>query len=165
MLFRQVVATILWKMQQKTVIWITRAFHTSPTWEIEVITGLIPIHFHLNKINRRQQLRTTSLPSNHTIISLLKDQYSKKIKLYQLFLKDLISKQYQKIKSSTVDSNTKLNNLFHTVNYKEKKIRNTYIWNLNKVFENSFSDPNTVVIIANISIKSNCATSISYVYQ
>jgi len=94
------------------------------------------------------------------------------------------------IKSSIADSNRRLNSLFsffdnfhkelfagfylvdnfpncfsfHTVNCKEKKIRNAHIQNLNKVFENSFLDPNTVVIITNMSIKNNYATSISHVY-
>jgi len=153
----------------------------SPTWGIETIASLILIHLHPNKISEKQHLRT---------VFLLKDQHSKKTKPHQLSLKNLTSKQYQKIKSSVVDSNTRLNSLFpffdnfhgelsagfclvdnfsnhfsfHTVNHKEKKIRNAHVQNLNKVFENFFSDSNIVVIITDVSIKKICTTSISYVY-
>jgi len=47
-----------------------------PTWEIEAIIGLIPIHLHLDKICGCQQLRTVSLPSNHTVKALLNHHYS-----------------------------------------------------------------------------------------
>ena len=37
-------------MQRRAALWITEAFHMSPTWRIETIAGLIPIHLHLDKI-------------------------------------------------------------------------------------------------------------------
>jgi len=105
-------------------------------------------------------------------------------------MENLTSKQYQKIKSSVVDSNIRLNSLFpffdnfhgelsagfclvdnfpnhfsfYIVNHKEKEIRNTHVQYLNKVFKNFFSDSNIVVIITDVSIKKDYATSISHVY-
>jgi len=70
------------KIQQRAALWIMGAFHTSPICEVEAITGLIPIHFHLDKLSGRHQLRAVSLPKNHTLNSLLDDQYSKKAIFY-----------------------------------------------------------------------------------
>jgi len=44
---------ILNKMQRRATTWILGAFKTSPTEGIEVIAGLIPIKFHLQKIAKR----------------------------------------------------------------------------------------------------------------
>jgi len=39
------------KMQRRAALWITGAFHTSPTEGIEAIAGLMPIKLHLKKLN------------------------------------------------------------------------------------------------------------------
>jgi len=48
------------------------AFCTSPTLGVEAITGLIPIHLHLQKLSGRYQIRTTNLSSNHAISSTVR---------------------------------------------------------------------------------------------
>jgi len=58
------------KLQRRAAIWILGAFKTSPSYSIKAITGLIPIHLHLQKLSRRSQLRAYSLPANH-ILKLL----------------------------------------------------------------------------------------------
>ena len=129
-----------------------------------------------------------SLLTNYALNSLLENQHSKKIKSHWLSLENLTSKQ-QKLKSFIVDSNNHLNSLFssfnnlhkelssgfwlvdnfsncfsfHTVNCKEKEIKNTYICNLKKIFEDSLLDPKTVTIISNASIKNNIATLILHI--
>ena len=52
---------------------------------------------------------------------------------------------------------------FHIVNYKDKDIKNVYLYKLNKVFEDSLTDSKTVIIISNASIKNNIAISILHV--
>ena len=62
----------LGKMQRRAAIWILGVFKTSLTEGIEAIADLIPIKTHLQKLEGRLQLCTSSLPSNH-IIRILMD--------------------------------------------------------------------------------------------
>ena len=52
---------------------------------------------------------------------------------------------------------------FYTVNCKDKKIKDIYIYNLNKVFKDSLSDSKKFIVISDTSIKNNIAMWISYV--
>jgi len=54
-------------MQSRAVLWILDIFHTLSFLGIKAITGLIPIHLHLQKLSRHQQLRTHLLSNNHII--------------------------------------------------------------------------------------------------
>jgi len=58
-------------MQQRAVIWILVAFHTSPSMRIEAITGLIPIQSHLQKLSGKNQLQISNLPINYALNTLL----------------------------------------------------------------------------------------------
>ena len=49
------------------------------------------------------------------------------------------------------------------MNHKEKEIKDIYIHNLNKIFENSLLDPKTVIIISDTSIKNDIATLILHI--
>ena len=156
-----------------------------------MIASLISIYLHLNKISGRQQLRIAFLPKYYTLNLFLDKQHSKKAVLHQLSLRNLTSKQYQKLKSSIVDSSNYLNGLFsllnnlykellsgfqlvdnfsdhfsfHTVNYKNKDTINTHIHNLDKIFKDSCSDPETVIVISYASIKNKVATSILHIHS
>ena len=96
--------------------------NTSPIWGVEAIIELIPIHFHLNKLSRRYQLRVAFLPKNYALNLLLNNQHSKKVILYWLLLGNLMSKQHLKLKSSIVNSNNHLNSLFSFFNNLHKKL-------------------------------------------
>ena len=122
-------------------------------WRVEAIASLILIYYHLNKISRRYYLRIASLPKHHVINSLLDDYHLKKSKLYYLAMDYLIDKQCSKVKSLIADTNNCLNEVFpafdklykelssgfwlvdtfsdhisfHTVNYKDNKIKNAYL--------------------------------------
>ena len=98
------------------------AFYISPTWGIETITTLIPIHLHLNKISGQQQLRITSLSSNHVINSLFENWHSKNTLPHCLFLKALMPKQWLKVKSSIVDTNNHLNRIFSSFDPLHKEL-------------------------------------------
>jgi len=54
-------------MQRRVAIWILGAFKTSPTEDIEALTGLIPIKLHITKLGGKSQLHAMSLPPNHII--------------------------------------------------------------------------------------------------
>ena len=59
------------KMQRRATIWILDAFQTLPSFGIEAIAGLIPVHLHLQKLSGRSQLRAYSLPHNYILRLLL----------------------------------------------------------------------------------------------
>ena len=106
-------------------------------------------------------------------------------------MSSLTAKQHYKIKSSIVDSNNHLNKVlsffnrlhkelmpkfwlvdnfsdcfsFYIVNCKDIEVKNAYLCTLDKIFDDSLSNPNTILIIFNISIKNNVATFfISIIY-
>ena len=90
---------------------ITRAFIILPTLGIKAIVDLIYIYLYLQKISSRNQLRTTSLSSNHVINLLLENRYSKNSTTYHLSLEKMTTKQRLKIKSSIIDTNSYLNRI------------------------------------------------------
>jgi len=52
---------------------------------------------------------------------------------------------------------------FYTVNYKDTEVKNAHLHTLDKIFKDSLSNPNTVLVISNTSIKNNVVTLISYI--
>ena len=85
-------------------------------------TSLIPIHLHLQKLSERFQLRTSMLPSNHAIKSLLEKRHTVDSHFYQLSLENMTSKQCSKIKSSITKANTCLNRIFSSFDSLNSKI-------------------------------------------
>jgi len=79
---------------------------------IEAIASLIPIHLYFQKLSVRLQLRTFSLPSNHTIKSLLEKGHTSNSLPYLFSLKNMTSKQWSKIKSLITNTNICLNGVF-----------------------------------------------------
>ena len=149
------------KMQWRAAISIIGAFCTLLTWGIKAISSLIPIHLHLQKISRRYWLQTTSLLLNHVINLVLENRYTKNSLSHCLFLENITIKQWQKIKSSIVDTNNCLSKVlplfdslnyefspgfrlidifssyfpFHEPNYKYKESKEAYFCNLDKIFK------------------------------
>jgi len=64
---------ILNKMQRRAAIWILGAFKMSLSEGIKVITGIIPIKFHLQKLTERSLIRSFKLLANHIIRDLIND--------------------------------------------------------------------------------------------
>ena len=103
----------------------------------------------------------------------------------------LIDKQWYKIKSSIIDSNNWLNKVFsafnrlhkklsssfrlvdnfsncysfYTVNWKNTEVKNAYLCFLDKIFDNSLSNFNTVLVISDASVKNNITTLILHIHQ
>ena len=156
-----------------------------------MLAGLIPIHLHLNKFSRGHHLRVISLSQQHAFNFLLDEHHSKKTKPHCLSIVLLTQKHCSKIKSSIVNSNNCLNEVFslfdklhkelsldfhlvdtfpdcfffYIVNYKDMEANNAHQKKLNKIINDSISNPNTVIVISSDSIKNNVTTSILHVYN
>ena len=105
--------------------------------DIEVITGLIPIHLYLQKLNRRFYFRVFFLPSNHIIKLILETRDSSNSELYQLSLKRLTFRQWSIIKGSLVNMDNRCNKIFPFFSPFNSKflLENRFI----DVFSNHFS--------------------------
>ena len=148
------------KIQQRATIWITGTFHTLPTWGIKAITELILIYLYIQKISRRHQLCISSLSTNHVINFILENRHAKNSPTYCLSLENMTIKQWQKIKSSIVNTNNCFNGIFpsfdslnyefspgfrlidnfpsclffHWANHKNKESYKTHLCKLDKIF-------------------------------
>ena len=54
--------------------------------------------------------------------------------------------------------------LFHNINCKDKKSRNSYFCEINKIVFEVLSNANSVIVVLDASIKNNIVTSITHVY-
>jgi hypothetical protein len=52
-------------MQRRACLWITGSFKTSPRGAAETLTGIPPIHLHVQKLVERSHVRTRSLQATH----------------------------------------------------------------------------------------------------
>jgi len=102
------------------------AFCTVLLWRIEAIASLIPIYLYLLKISGHQQLRTTSLLSNHMINSLFESRHVKNSLLHCLPLEKLTPKQQLKFKSSIIDANNYLNGIFSSFDPFHKELSSNF---------------------------------------
>jgi len=63
-------------MQHKASLWITSIFSTSPTGGIESLAGLIPIHYHLQKMAGCANFRAATLSDTHPMrLNLSQDHH------------------------------------------------------------------------------------------
>ena len=81
------------KMQKKKVLQIMEAFCTSLSWKVETISGLILIHFHLDKLIGHHYLRVAFLSKQHMLNSLLNIHHSKQADPYCIATSCLTPKQ------------------------------------------------------------------------
>ena len=158
---------------------------------METIVDLVLIHLHFDKISRRHYLQTASLPQQHILNSFLDKYHSKKAKPYCLAIACLTSKQHLKIESLIVDTNNYLNGnflsfhklykelspvfylvdmfsnhfFFYIVNCKDADTKNAHHNKLNKIYEESLQNLNTILIISDTSVKNNIVTSILYIQR
>ena len=118
---------ILGKMQRRAIIWILGAFRTLPTDGLKVITGLIPIKFHLQKLTSRSQLCSAALLENHLIKTLMNDPLNMYNKPSPLSINTLTEYQKNTVKGYLIDSNNKLFEVFPSFSLS--------IWNLTQILE------------------------------
>ena len=179
----------LGKMQRRVAIWITGVFCTSPMLDIEVIASLISIHLHLQKFIGRFHLQAHSLSPNHIINSILNLRNSSNQEPHWLSLDKLTPRQHSIIKDSLVDMDNRCNKIFpsfsssnyefslrnrlidifpncfsfHALNRKNNHDIKSYLQCLNNITIQVSSDPLSVVVVMDTSIKNQVAISISHI--
>ena len=105
-------------------------------------------------------------------------------------MEKLTDKQRLKVKSSIVDANNRLNGIFHSFDpfnnkfssrnrlidmflscflfylsdRKSAETRKTYLHKLDKIIFNTLTDPRMAIIISDVSIKNQVATSIAHIH-
>ena len=96
---------------------------------------------------------------------LLDDKYSKKAEPHYLSIGNLTSKQQQKIKSSIVDTNNQLNEVYPSFNRLHKELLPGFQLVDNFADHFSFNTVNckNTEVISNASIKNNVVTLISHI--
>ena len=181
---------ILNKIQRRAAIWITGTFKTSPLEGIEAITGIMPIHFHLQKIVKRSLIRPFKLPDNHILKNLLNDSPPwNKLSIHHN-IGSLTHRQQSLTKGHIIDSNIKSYRIFpsfsplnsefspghriidnfsncfsfNLVNKNDKKSKNSCAQELDNMVLHFSSIPHSAIVITNASIKNNIATSISHIH-
>ena len=174
------------KIQQRTALWITGTFWTSPSEGIKAIAGLISINLHLWKLNSRYYLCYTSIPLLHAINSLLDSYHFKNQPLHRVATSKLTMKQQANLKSPIKDVNKRLNNVrscfnpFHSlfssssriVDYFSSRIRfhfpsssdedlHQHLQSLNSAFRLSQVNYNSTAVIADDSVKKSYVTTVA----
>jgi len=109
--------TKLKKIQQRAALWITGAFQTSPSEDVEAIAGLIPITLHLCKLNDRHHLYYASISPSHAINLLLDSQHSKNQSPHRAATSKLTAKQQANLKSPIKNVNKCLNGVRNCFNH------------------------------------------------
>jgi len=179
------------KMQRRATIWILGAFKTSPMEGIEALAGLIPIRFHLQKIVKRSLIRPFKLPDNHILKNLLNNAPPSNKSYNSHNIGFLTNRQRSLIKGHLVNSSIKsygifssfspldpeffpghriINNFsncfsFNLVNKKEKNQNKICNQELDDMVLCCSSEPNTILVITDASIKNDIATSILHIHS
>ena len=181
---------ILNKMQRRAAIWILGAFKTTPLEDIEAITGIIPMRFHIQKLVKRSQLYLFKLPNNHILKTLSDDSPPRFISTNVHNIGSLTNRQKLITKGHLINSNTKSYGIlpsfsplnpefspghhisdnfpnrfyFNLANKNEKEIHKICTQELDNMVLCNSSLPNTALMIMDASIKNNIATSISHIH-
>ena len=177
---------ILRKLQWRAALWISGAFQTSPSGEIETISGLIPIHLHIKKLYNQFLSRGFSLPHNHIIKAIISpDNLSPHI-AHSVSLNTLTLNQRRRLNSPLINMDNKKNEFapsFDPFNHKfslgnrlinsfsdrisfhpqEKNVKN-HIQILNDLTLRASSDSSMSLVISDASIKNNIAIFISHIH-
>ena len=175
-------------MQWRAALWISSAFWTSPMVGIEAIVDLMSIHLHLKKLQGRFHLRGFLLSSNHIIKSIISTSRSNEhITHHYLSLNNLMYKQQLYIHSPLINIDDKCNRFlpsfspFNKEFSPEKRLIDffsdhfsfhmwkqdikSYLHDLDNITINTFINPHSMMVISDVSIRNNIATSISYIYS
>ena len=159
----------------------------SPSLGIEAIARHVPIHLHVKKLYRRFLLWQFSLLSNHIIHSILSSDGSQEYKSYNVSINHLTAKQRSWLKSSIIDMDDKHNKFFPSFSFFNKEFNpgncivdifsdcfffhpcslnvKKYIESLKKITLRASSDPFWSIVVSDVSIKNQVATSISHIHS
>ena len=162
-------------------------FQTSPTLEIEVISGLVPIYLHLKKLYRRFLLWESSLLSNHIINNILSSNKSQEQNHHSASIDHLIAKQRLCLKSPFINVDNKHNKFFSSFSFfnEEFKLGNhlidlfsdfssfyphssnnkNHIGKLDNITLRALFNPSSTIIVSDASIMNHIATLISHIHS
>jgi len=178
-------------MWRKATIWITEAFCMSPMAEIKAIASLIPIHLHLQKLNRQFLLQAHLLSYNHIISSILESRDSSSHESHHLSVNKLIPRQCSIIKDSLVDIDNRFNKVFpsfspfnyefslrnrlidifpnhfsfHSLNRKSKQNVKNHLQSLDNITIQASSDPLSTIVVMYASIKNQVTILIAHIHR
>ena len=182
---------VLNKMQRRAATWILGAFKTSPLEGIEVLAGLMPIRFHLQKISKRSLIRPFKLPDNHLLKTLMNDDLPSTKTPNPHNIGSLTNRQKSLIKGHLIDAHTKILGIFPLfspinhefspgnhitdifsnrfsfipVNKKVENCNNIRGCELDEMVLRCSSESQTALVITDASIKNDIATSISHIHS
>ena len=177
-------------MQRRAVIWILKAFWTSPSFGIKVIVGLTLIHMYLHKLRGRAQLRAHILPNNYILRSLLKTRTPLNSNLHHLSLNSLTPCQKAKIRGIVINMDNRFNEVFlvfdplnkefspglriinsftnhfsfHPFKKSSRESLKSHLLLLDDLTISSSLDSSYTLVVTDASIKNNVATSIAHIY-
>ena len=179
---------LLNKMQRRAAIWILDVFKTSPSEEIEALTGLILIKYHLQKLAEWSLIIPFKLPENHIICRLMDESSLCPNSSNPHTIGSLTNRQRSITKSHIIDSKIKSYGVFPSFDplYQEFTpgqhisdiFPNCFLFNLVDKKEKIItcaqeldilvllnSSPSSTIVVTNASIKNNIATLIVYIHQ
>ena len=162
----------------------------APSYGLEAITGLIPIHLYLQKLSRRSQLRVYTLSANYIFRSLMNNNSNNTPLSHPLSLSFLTKCQQGLIKGHIVNMDNRFNEVFPSfdpINPKfqpgnriinnfsnyvsfylfSKHNNHTFkkcIQQLNALAIKSFNSPTNTLVVTDASVKNNVAMSIVHIY-
>ena len=145
---------------------------------IEALAGLIPIQLHLKKLLKQSCLRAVTLPSQHTLMSLLSAHNSKSTCPYSQFLALLTDAQSAWLRSPLLDTEASLLNLtehfsplhpkmcpghrlldnfpdrisFHPCDHSKESFCRLHLEALDHLCQWTSTDPSTLVVITDASV-------------
>ena len=184
--------TELKKIQRRAALWITGAFHTSPSEGVEAIAGLIPINLHLKKLNGHYHLRYVTIHSSYAINTLLDKHQSRNQNQHKFALANLTNKQKLKLKSPIKDVSKRLNEIkdefdpyhiifhpslrlvdhfssrivFHSPDSSSDKALFDHSSKLNLAFEKTQKSSSDIAIISDGSVKAvGSATAVAHIWK
>ena len=161
-----------------------------PSFSIEAIVSLIPIHLHLCKLSGRAQLRAHLLSYNHILCLLLKLRQSLCNNPYHFSLDLLFSCQWEIIKSLIINMDNRFNEVFfafdphnkefspgswiidifpswfyfHLFNKCSKNNLISQLYQLDDLMIISSLDSSYTLVVTDTSIKNNVTTSIAHIH-
>jgi hypothetical protein len=93
-------------MQQQAALWITGAFKTSPTGDVEALAGLIPIQLHLQKLAHWVDYCITMLAPNHPLHALLSRENARSAPSHPRSITGMSLSKRAKVTSSLMHAET-----------------------------------------------------------
>ena len=177
---------MLWKMQQRAALWISKTFCTSPTPGIKAISGLVPIHLHLRKLYSQFLLCKLSLLSNHIVSNILSSNKMQERSCHISSIDYLIAKQRIQLKSPLINMDNKHNDFFPSFSFFNKEFEpgnklidlfsdcfsfhfhssnsKKHIEKLDEIAFKVSSNPLSTIVVSDASIKNHVTTSISHIH-